>query len=136
MRVLLDPGLEALTEKIIGAAFAVSTALGHGFLETVYKNAFVEELTVRGLHAITEKAYPIYYREKLVGKYVSDLVVEDSVIVELKAVEGLSRAHRAQVLNYLKASRRPVGLLFNFGRSSPEMKRILLGPVATPQNPL
>jgi GxxExxY protein len=127
MRASLDPHLDALTERIIGAAFAVSNELGHGFLESVYKNAFVEELAANDLEIKIEKSYPVHYRGKLIGRYTADLVVQDTVIVELKAVEALSKAHYSQVLNYLKTSRLPIGLLFNFGKPSVEMKRILLG---------
>ena len=126
MRTNLDPRIDALTERIIGAAFAVSTELGHGFLESVYKNAFVEELAAANLATAIEKPYPIHYRGKLIGRYIADIVVENTVIIELKAVESLTKAHYSQVLNYLKASHLPVGLLFNFGKPSVEMRRILL----------
>jgi GxxExxY protein len=126
MRAELDPAIDALTERIIAAAFAVSNELGHGFLESVYKNAFVEELIANNLHGVIEKPYPIHYRGKLVGRYVTDLVVEDTVIVELKAIDTPTKTHQSQVLNYLKASRLPVGLLFNFGQPRIQMKRILL----------
>src|SRR4051812_40336467 len=111
MRADIDPRLDGLTEQIIGAAFAVSNGLGHGFLEIVYKNAL--ELEARGLFVRKEQSFPVYYREVQVGYYVADLVVEGLVIVELKALEGLVQSHAAQVLNYLKASRLPVGLLLN-----------------------
>ncbi len=118
--------LNALTRAIIGGAFAVSNALGHGFLETVYKNALLEEMVSLGLTAETEKRFSIYYREKQVGCYIADIVVENKVIVELKAVDTLLRAHGAQLLNYLRASGLPVGLLMNFGQPKLEFKRILL----------
>lgn len=127
MRANLPPELDTLTEKILGAAFTVSSALGHGFLEAVYKNAFLEELLACNCLVAMEKSFPVYYRGKLVGRYIADLVVEDKVIVEVKAVEVLARAHHAQVLNYLKASGLPVGLLLNFSKPSLEMKRVL-GP--------
>lgn len=125
MRANLPGELDALTEKILGAAFAVSTTLGHGFLEAVYKNAFVEELSLLNCRVAAERPYPIHYRGKLVGTYYADLVIEERVIVELKAIDTLTRAHSAQLLNYLKASGLPVGLLINFGRPSLEMKRVL-----------
>lgn len=127
MRFALDPQLEALTEKIIGGAFTVAKTLGHGFLEAVYQNAMAEELAASGLKIMVEAPYPVYYREKVVGRYLADLVVEDRVIVETKAVDALGLAHRAQVLNYLKASRLPVGLLLNFSKPTLEIKRVLLG---------
>jgi len=126
MRADLDPRLETLTERIIGGAFAVSTALGHGFLEAVYQNALMEELTASGLAVAKERSFPVHYRGKQVGIYAADLVVEDAVILELKAVETLVQAHAAQLLNYLKASRLPVGLLLNFGKPKLEMRRVIL----------
>lgn len=126
MRAELEPSIDALTERIIAAAFAVSNELGHGFLESVYKNAFVEELLANDLHGVMERPFPIHYRGKLVGRYIADLVVEDTVIVELKAIDALTKAHQAQVLNYLKASRLPIGLLFNFGQPRVEVRRVFL----------
>lgn len=126
MRAELPQRLDQLTEAIIGAAFAVSNALGHGFLESVYKNALVEELTSQGFMVVKEKAYSVLYRDKIVGNYVADIVVEDTVIVELKAIDQLTPTHRAQLLNYLKASSLPVGLLLNFGAAKLQMKRVIL----------
>jgi GxxExxY protein len=134
MRVPLEPRVEALTEQVIAAAFAVSNALGHGFLELVYRNALVEELVAHDIHGVIEKAYPVHYRGTVVGRYVADLVVEDTVIVELKAVDALTTAHRSQVLNYLKASGLPVGLLFNFGLPRIQIKRLLLTLPDVPQS--
>jgi GxxExxY protein len=126
MRAEIAPSLDALTEKIIGSAFAVSHTLGHGFLEMVYKNALGLELIASGLVVAKEKPFPVHYRGQHVGMYVADIVVNDTVIVELKVVDALSAAHSAQVLNYLKASRSPVGLLFNFGKPRVEVKRVIL----------
>jgi len=129
MRANLDLRLDKLTEKIIGAAFNVSNTLGHGFLESVYKKALIEELTFTGLTLDVEKMFPIRYREKLIGNYVADLIIEDTIIVELKATDGLTPANKAQVLNYLKASMRPVGLLLNFGTPRLQLRRVLLPSV-------
>ena len=126
MRADLHPRLDELTERIIGAAFAVSNALGHGFLEVVYRNALVEELAAQGITVQKEKPFSISYRGKQVGFYTADIVVEESVIIELKAVDALAAPHRAQLLNYLKASGLPVGLLFNFGTSKLQMRRVIL----------
>ena len=104
----------------------MSNGLRHGFLEAVYKNALVLEFEARGLFVRKERSFPVHYREVQVGYHVADLVVENLVIVELKALEGLAQSHFAQVLNYLKASRLPVGLLLNFGKLRLEMKRIIL----------
>ena len=117
MRANLPGELDAITEKILGAAFAVSSALGHGFLESVYKNALVEELSITNCRIAAEKPFFVHYRGKLVGTYLADLVIDEKVIVELKAIEALTRAHSAQLLNYLKASNLPIGLLLNFGKT-------------------
>ena len=121
----IDPKLEALTEKVLGAAFAVSNTLGHGFLEAVYQNALCEELAEQGVLVQKERTFPVHYKGKNVGVYIADIVVEDRIIVELKAVETLAPAHAAQVLNYLKASGLPVGLLLNFGKPRIQVKRLL-----------
>jgi GxxExxY protein len=123
MRASIDPGLDGLTEKIIGGAFAVSNGLGHGFLEAVYKNALIIELEARNLSVRKEQSFPVRYRDKQVGFYLADLVVENRVIIELKAVDGLSQNYTAQVF---KASGLPIGTLLNFGKPRLEMKRILL----------
>lgn len=82
-----DPGLNALTERIIGAAFTAANALGHGFLEIVYRNALFEELSLNGIAVRKEQPFPVHYRDRQVGLYMADLVVEDRVIVELKAID-------------------------------------------------
>jgi GxxExxY protein len=126
MRVELESSLEELTGRIIGAAFEVSRTLGHGFLEAVYQNALVEELAASGLAVVKEKAFPVHYRGKQVGMYLADIVIENTVIAELKVAQMLIPAHAAQVLNYLRASRLPVGLLFNFGKPKVEFRRVIL----------
>jgi len=125
MRAELDPKLDGLTEAIIGAAFAVCRGLGHGFLEAVYKNSLCLELAAAGLSVTKERSFPVMYRGEQVGRYLADMVVNDCVIVELKAVEALSNAHGAQVLNYLKASGLPVGILLNYGKPRVEVRRII-----------
>ena len=126
MNINIDPQMENLTEKIIGAAFVVSNTLGHGFLEIVYKNALIEELSAISLKAVKEQNFRVAYRGKHVGVYCADIVVENKVIVELKAVESLATAHTAQLLNYLKTSQLPIGLLLNFGKPRIEVKRVIL----------
>ena len=126
MRVQLEPALEELTGRVIGAAFEVSRTLGHGFLEAVYQNALVEELVVNGLSVIKEKAFPVHYRGKQIGVYLADIVIENVVIAELKVAQMLVPAHAAQVLLYLRASRLPVGLLLNFGKPRLEFRRVIL----------
>jgi GxxExxY protein len=88
MRASLNPELDGLTERIIGAGFAVSNGLGHGFLGSVYRNALVEELRLSGLAVQAEKAFSVHYRGKRVGVYMADIVVADQVNVESKAVAG------------------------------------------------
>jgi len=115
-----------LTREVIGAAFDVHNALGCGLLEKVYENALVCELESRGKTVETQKEYPVTYRHRNVGIYYADLVVDDKVIVEVKAVESLSDAHRAQLINYLKISGLRVGLLLNFAKPRLEYKRFIL----------
>ncbi len=111
-----------LTEQIIGAFYAVYSTLGYGFLEDVYLKAMEIELKKRGLSPSVEKPIDVYYAERLIGKYYADIVVNDLVILELKAVKALIAEHEAQLLNYLKATPYEVGLLLNFG-PKPETKR-------------
>lgn len=125
MKVELDPRLEAITEKVIGAAFEVSRTLGHGFLEAVYRNALKGELEDLGLAVEAEKLFPVRYKDRIVGNYYADLVVTKSVVVELKSAESISREHVAQVVNYLRASSLPVGLLLNFGTPRVQVRRVL-----------
>lgn len=126
MKARIDSRIEGLTERILGAAFQVSNTLGHGFLESVYRRALLKQLEIVGLKAAQEIPFRIFYCGEDVGHYVADLVVDSAVIVELKAVAALTSAHRAQVLNYVKASGLPVGLLLNFGTPRLEVKRVLL----------
>jgi GxxExxY protein len=111
-----------LTEQIIGAFYAVYSTLGYGFLEDVYLKAMEIELKKRGLTPGMEQPIDVYYAEQLIGKYYADIVVNDLVILELKAVKTLAAEHEAQLLNYLKATPYEVGLLLNFG-PKPETKR-------------
>ena len=117
---------DPLTERIIGCAFKVANTLGQGFLEKVYENALVHELRKAGLEVAQQKGLEVHYDGVLVGEFQVDLLVEGSVLVELKAVAGLQEVHVVQCLNYLKASGKPVCLLFNFGRS-PVVRRLVLG---------
>ena len=104
-----------LTERIIGAFFAVYNELGYGFSEKVYENALVLELRKLGLEVEQQKQVVVHYHGQVVGEYLADVVVNGVVIVELKAVRQLSKEHEAQLLNYLKATTIEVGLLLNFG---------------------
>ncbi|GFE58650.1 GxxExxY protein [Geobacter sp. AOG1] len=113
---------DLLTEQIINCAFEVHSVLGSGFLEKVYENAFFEELKNRGLKVEAQKPIAVKYKGNVVGEYFADLLVEDSVILELKALEKLTDVHELQVKNYLKATGIELGLLINFGKSV-EIKR-------------
>jgi GxxExxY protein len=112
-----------ITEKIIGCAYTVLNDLGSGFLEKVYENALVVELKREGLKVEAQHEIPVFYREVVVGNYVSDLLVENLVLVELKSVSGLDNIHQAQCLNYLKATGLKTCLLLNFGKPKLEIKR-------------
>ncbi len=113
---------EELTEQIIKAFYKVYNTLGFGFLESVYEKALYFELQNMGFKGEKQKSITVYYEEQEVGVYFADLMVEELVIVELKAAESLANEHFAQLINYLKATNIEVGLLFNFGKK-PEVRR-------------
>jgi GxxExxY protein len=121
------PELDAISSRIIGCAFAVANALGSGFLEKVYENALALELRSAGLATEQQRGIAVTYRGALVGEYFVDLLVEGSVLVELKTVRALDRAHRAQCINYLRATGRHLCLLLNFGTPRLEFQRVVLG---------
>jgi len=113
---------EELTRHIIELFYKVYNSLGYGFLEKVYENALAIEFKNSGLDAKPQAPIKVVYDRQIVGEYYIDLLIEDCVIVEIKAVKSLLKEHEAQLLNYLKASRMEVGLLLNFG-PKPEIKR-------------
>ncbi|MEZ4635306.1 MAG: GxxExxY protein [Caldilineaceae bacterium] len=104
-----------MTAEIIGAFYAVYDTLGYGFNEKVYENALLIELQRRGVQASPQTSVNVYYQGTVVGHYILDILVNDTVIVELKATRDLAEEHAAQLLNYLKATKYEVGLLLNFG---------------------
>ena len=114
---------DLFTEKIIKCAMKVLTGLGPGFLESVYENAFAHELRKAGFLVECQKQIPVYYDTIMVGDFVADMLVEDEVIVENKAVNYLVSAHEVQLVNYLAATGINIGLLFNFGANSLQFKR-------------
>jgi len=119
------PDFEAedkFAQRIIGAAMKVHTALGCGFLESIYVNALVIELTEEGLRFELEKRYSVTYKGVEIGYFNADLVVENRMIVEIKATESLCVAHSIQLVNYLAASNIETGLLLNFGPKRLEFK--------------
>jgi GxxExxY protein len=113
---------QAITEKIINSFYTVYNILGYGFLEKVYENAMLIELRKAGLDVAPQAPIKVFYNDQIVGEYFADLIVGNSVIVELKATAKLSVEHEAQLLNYLKATKHEVGLLLNYG-PKPEFKR-------------
>jgi GxxExxY protein len=116
-----------LTQEIIGAAMEVHRELGSGFLEYVYEESLCHELNLREIYFERQKELDIYYKDLLIPKkYKPDLMVDNKVIVELKATSGLTKIEEAQLLNYLKATKLRIGLLLNFGTKSLEIKRRIL----------
>jgi|SRR5277367_3837928 len=113
-----------LTRTVLGCCFEVMKELGPGFLERIYKNALLITMKERGLQVQTEKPFEVVFRNKVIGRYNADLVVEKTVIIELKCCESLVREHQAQLFNYLKVSGLPIGLLINFRRRKLEYQRL------------
>src|SRR4051812_3091689 len=114
---------EKTTEAIIGVFYDVYNELGYGFLESVYERSLVMALRQAGLNVEQQKSIPVYFRNEIVGEYFADLVVNDTVILELKSCRALDRSHEAQLLHYLRATDLEVGLLLNFGER-PQFKRL------------
>ena len=119
---------EELTYRIIGCAHKVYNKLGFGFLESVYKNAMLIELKEADLKSEAEKPLKVFYDDQIVGDYFIDLYIENSIVVELKSVENLSKQHEAQLVNYLNGIKKDIGLLINFGQSGVEVKRKYRSP--------
>lgn len=111
-----------ITERIIKCFYEVYNILGYGFLEKVYESSLYNELNGCGLFCERQKKIDVFYKGKLVGEYYADIIVEEKVIIELKAAETICEEHEFQLINYLKATNIEVGLLFNFGKK-PEIKR-------------
>ena len=118
--------LDPLTHRIIGAAFRVSSVLGTGFLEKVYENSLSHELRIRGLSVEQQHPVLVRYDGEVVGNYIADILVQGNVVVEIKAVARLERAHLSQCSNYLRATGLRICLLLNFGRPALELKRVVL----------
>jgi len=114
---------EDITHKIIGAAYQVFNKLGFGFLESVYKKAMLIELSKDDLEVEPEKPLQVLYDKQIVGDFFVDLFVEETVVVELKSVENLTKAHEVQLVNYLNGLQKDIGLLINFGPSGVDVKR-------------
>jgi GxxExxY protein len=116
---------EEVTAKIIAAVIAVSNELGVGFLERVYRNALFVELTRAGMKVEQERKLVVRYRGVVVGDYFADLLVEDSVLIEVKHASGIDDAHVAQTLNYLRITGMHLALIVNFGRTKAEWRRVV-----------
>lgn len=114
---------DELSEKVIGAAFKVHNELGFGFLESVYEKALSIELTKLGIRQQRQCPIKVVYDDQIVGEFECDILVEDSLILELKSVRQLATAHEVQLVNYLTATRTDIGLLINFGPTKVEIKR-------------
>lgn len=117
--------LDELTKKVIGCIYAVSNTLGSGFLEKVYENALAIELRKADLNVEQQHRIQVNYEGIAVGEFLADLVVEKSVILELKTAKGFDENHYAQCLNYLKATGFTICLLVNFGKPRAEIKRVV-----------
>ena len=113
-----------VTDGILKAFYKVYNSLGYGFLEKVYENALLIELANSGFQVLQQHPIQVLYEKQQVGEYFADLMVNDLIILELKAAEYIRDEHVAQLTNYLKATRKEVGLLLNFG-AKPEFKRIV-----------
>ncbi len=117
-----DIKYKSLTEKVIKIFYKVYNKLGYGFLEKVYENAMMLEFAREGISTFPQSAIKVFYENEAVGEYFADILVDNKVIVEIKAAKNLVIDNEAQLLNYLKATNIEVGLLLNFG-PKPEIKR-------------
>ena len=120
--------IDKLTERIIGCAYAVSNALGIGFVEKVYENAFTHELRKAGLDVRQQFPIKVNYDGIIVGEFFADLLVEENILIELKAVANLDSAHIAQALNYLRATGLETCLLINFGKPRIQVRNLKPSP--------
>lgn len=123
---MADVVYKELSYQIMAAVFEVHNTLGFGFLEKVYEKALLKELRLRGIPVEAQKEIKVFYKEDEIGIYFADLVVNGEILLELKAVESLNNIHKAQVLNYLKATGLKLGLLINFGKERVEYERLVL----------
>ena len=117
--------LNEITYQINGAVYEVNKILGSGFLEKVYQNALLVELRKRGLKAEPQVPITVKYKDEAVGDYFADIVVAGQVILEIKAIDVLSKIHEAQLLNYLRATGITIGLLINFKHPKADIKRLV-----------
>lgn len=118
-------GTKRISERVIGRVYAVGNELGPGFLEGVYEKALCIELVRNGFLVERQKELNVNYKGEIVGKYFADILVEGCLLLEIKAVSGLIPEHKAQVINYLKATGLSVSLLINYGKPRTEIRRIV-----------
>jgi GxxExxY protein len=114
---------ERVTEIVIGCAYRVYNRMGSGFLESVYEKCMLIELRKTGLTVETQKSISVYYDDQLVGEFIADIVVNATIILELKSVRRIVQAHEVQLVNYLVATGKPIGLILNFSETKVEVKR-------------
>jgi len=114
-----------LSEKIIACAYRVYNSMGFGFLESVYEKCMLIELHACGLISEAQKAISVMYKDELVGDFIADIIVNDTIILELKSVRQIAKAHETQLVNYLVATGKPIGLIINFGERQVDIKRKL-----------
>ena len=112
-----------LTEKIIGCAYRVYNKMGYGFLESVYEKCLLIELKNVGIQAKAQHSITVFYYNEVVGEFVADVIIEDAIILELKSVRRVIKAHEVQLVNYLVATGKDVGLIINFAAQKVEIKR-------------
>ena len=112
-----------VTETVIGCAYRVYNKMGFGFLESVYEKCLLIELHKAGMDAEAQKPITVYHDDEIVGEFVADIIVNDTIILELKSVRRVVKAHEVQLVNYLVATGKPIGLILNFGESKVEVKR-------------
>ena len=129
-----DFNINDLTHKVIGCAMKVHNNLGNGFQEVIYQRAFAIEFRMAGINYEREKEMSIYYYDELIGTRRADFFVEESVMVELKALEKIEDIHKNQAINYLEAYNIADGLLINFGGLSLEFKRVFNSRLVKPQD--
>lgn len=125
---MVEQALDKLTERIIACAFKVSNTLGTGFVEKVYENAHAHEMIKDGLRIVQQHPIKVVYDGAVVGEFFADILVENLILVELKAVSELTEEHTAQALNYLRATGLPLCLLMNFGKSRIQIRRLYPSP--------
>ena len=115
-----------LSYKVIGVAMKVHNELGNGFLEKVYENAMMVMFRKEKINAVQQSSIKVYFQNEIVGNYIADILIEEKIILELKMVDKINDNHRAQVLNYLKATKLKLAIIINFKNQSLEYERVVL----------